>query len=357
MIEFRSGDILKDESEALVNTVNCVGIMGRGIALQFKDAYPDNFKFYEAACKRTEVQPGRMLVFDTGRLSPPRYIINFPTKRHWRGKSRIEDIQSGLKALVEEVRARDIRSIAIPPLGSGLGGLDWEMVRPYIEDAAKELADVRVVVYEPKGAPATGVMAHIRAVPKMTAGRAALVELVQRYLAGLLDPYVTLLEVHKLMYFMQEAGEPLQLRFTQAPYGPYAENLRHVLHAIEGHLISGYADGGDAPDKQLSLVPGAVKDATAFLSEHADSRARFDKVAALVDGFESPFGLELLSTVHWVMKHESVTTLHDAIDRTYAWNDRKRQFTPRQISIAVDVLSTQGWTMRPKMGAKTETAL
>ena len=182
-------------------------------------------------------------------------------------------------------------------------------------------------------------------------------ELINRYLAGLLDPYVTLLEVHKLMYFMQEAGEPLRLRFTQAPYGPYAENLRHVLHAIEGHLISGYADGGDAPDKQLNLVPGAVEDATAFLSEHADSRARFDKVAALVDGFESPFGLELLSTVHWVVKHESVATLHDAIERTYAWNDRKRQFTPRQIGIAVDVLSAQGWTMRPKMGAKTETAL
>jgi O-acetyl-ADP-ribose deacetylase (regulator of RNase III) len=346
MIEFRGGDILKDESEALVNTVNCVGIMGRGIALQFKDAYPDNFRFYAAACQRNEVQPGRMLVFETGRLSPPRYIINFPTKRHWRGKSRIEDIQMGLKALVEEVRARGIRSIAIPPLGSGLGGLDWAVVRPYIEDAATKLGDVRLVVYEPKGAPST----HIRSVPKMTAGRAALVELVQRYLAGLLDPYVTLLEVHKLMYFMQEAGEPLRLRFTQAAYGPYAENLRHVLHAIEGHLISGYADGGDTPDKQLSLVPGAVEDAAAFLSKHPDSRARFDKVAALVEGFESPFGLELLSTVHWVTKHESVTTLDDAVERTYAWNERKRQFTRRQIRIAMHVLSAQGWT---SLGAGT----
>jgi O-acetyl-ADP-ribose deacetylase (regulator of RNase III) len=351
MIEFRSGDILKDESEALVNTVNCVGIMGRGIALQFKDAYPDNFKFYAAACKVGEVKPGRMFVYETGRLSPPRYIINFPTKRHWRGKSRIEDVETGLKALVGEIRTRGIRSIAIPPLGSGLGGLDWAAVKPRIEEAVKALSDVRVVVYEPKGAPESDVMAHSRAVPKMTAGRAALVELVRRYLAGLLDPYVTLLEVHKLMYFMQEAGEPLRLRFMQAPYGPYAENLRHVLHAIDGHLISGYADGGDAPDKQLSLVPGAVEDAAAFLSKHADSRARFDKVATLVEGFESPFGLELLSTVHWVMKHESVTTLDGAVERTYAWNERKRQFTPRQICIAVDVLSNQGWTIRPKMGA------
>ena len=91
----------------------------------------------------------------------------------------------------------------------------------------------------------------------MTAGRAALVELMHRYLARLPDPYVSLLEVHKLMYFLQESGEPLRLQFARAPYGPYAENLRHVLHAVEGHLITGFADGGDAPDKRLSLVPGA----------------------------------------------------------------------------------------------------
>jgi hypothetical protein len=204
---------------------------------------------------------------------------------------------------------------------------------------------VPLAVYEPAGAPASDVMAHSRKVPAMTAGRAALVELIHRYLAGLLDPYVTLLEVHKLMYFMQESGEPLRLRFTQAPYGPYAENLRHVLHAIEGHLIAGYADGGDAPDKQLSLVPGAVEDAAVFLSQHADTRARFDKVAALVEGFESPFGLELLSTVHWVMKHESVATLDAVVERTYAWNERKRQFSRRQVGIAMDVLSEQGWTV------------
>jgi hypothetical protein len=133
----------------------------------------------------------------------------------------------------------------------------------------------------------------------------------------------------------------------QAPYGPYAENLRHVLHAIEGHLVAGYADGGDAPDKQLSLVPGAVEDASAFLSQHAETRARFDRVAALVSGFESPFGLELLSTVHWVMKHEQVTALDDVVEHTYAWNERKRQFTQRQIRIAVGVLARQGWTVQP----------
>ncbi|HRQ64415.1 MAG TPA: macro domain-containing protein [Xanthomonadaceae bacterium] len=344
MIEYRSGDILKSEAEAIVNTVNCVGVMGRGIALQFKNAFPENFKAYAAACKREQVQPGRMFVFETGQLTPPRFIINFPTKRHWRGKSRIGDIEAGLAALVAEIRARHIRSIALPPLGSGLGGLDWSAeVRPRVEAALQALDDVQVIVYEPHGAPASDTMKHRREVPKMTAGRAALVELMHRYLGGLLDPFVTLLEVHKLMYFLQEAGEPLRLRYKAAPYGPYAENLRHVLHAIEGHLIAGYDDGGDAPDKPLTLVPGAVEEAAAFIAEHRETRERFDRVATLVEGFESPFGLELLSTVYWVMRHESVDTLPDVVARTYAWNERKRQFTARQIGIAAEVLIRQGW--------------
>src|SRR5438093_4557083 len=211
MIEFRSGDILKSEAEALVNTVNCVGVMGRGIALQFKNAFPENFKAYAAACKRGEVQPGRMFVFGTGQLTPPRYIINFPTKRHWRGKSRIEDIEAGLTALAEVIRDKRIRSIALPPLGSGLGGLEWSKVQSCIEAALRPLDDVQIHVYEPKGAPVTDRMAHRRQVPKMTAGRAALVELMHRYLAGLLDPFVSLLEVHKLMYFLHEYGVQLRL--------------------------------------------------------------------------------------------------------------------------------------------------
>ncbi len=343
MIEYKSGDILREDVEALVNTVNCVGVMGRGVALQFKKSYPKNFKTYALACKNEEVQPGRMFVFETKQLTNPRYIINFPTKRHWRGKSRMEDIEAGLEALVEVVRQYNIHSIAIPPLGSGLGELDWAGVKSRIEAAIQPLTGVRVIIYEPKGAPATKKMTHSREVPSMTAGRAALVELMYHYLSGLLDPFVTLLEVHKLMYFMQEAGEPLQLKFKQALYGPYAENLRHVLLAIEGHLISGYADGGDMPDKQLKLVPGAVQDAKDFLDHHKETRAHFGKVAELVEGFESPFGLELLSTVHWVMKNELVQSVDDVVRHTYAWNVRKRQFTARQIIIAIDVLTRMGW--------------
>lgn len=343
MIEYKNGDILKEDAEALINTVNCMGVMGRGIALQFKKAFPGNFKAYEAACKRKEVQPGRMFIYETAQLTNPRYIINFPTKRHWRGKSRMEDIESGLKALVEVIRNKRIHSIAIPPLGSGLGKLEWEQVKPRIEKAVQSFNNVRIIIYEPNGAPATKKMAYRPEVPKMTAGRAALLGLMNRYLGGLLDPFITLLELHKLMYFMQEAGEPLRLRYKKAPYGPYAENLRHVLNTIEGHFIFGYADGGDVPDKQLSLVPGAVKDANNFLAQHPTTREHFDRVADLVGGFESPFGLELLSTVYWVIKHEATKSVDDIIDKVYVWNPRKQQFTPRQIQLTVDVLVNKGW--------------
>ncbi|MFE0758675.1 macro domain-containing protein [Inquilinus sp. NPDC058860] len=341
MIRYTAGDILAADTEALVNTVNCVGIMGRGIALQFKNAFPKNFEAYKAACDREEVQPGRMFVFETHGLTNPKYIINFPTKRHWRGKSRIEDIETGLQALVQEIRTRHIRSIAIPPLGSGLGGLDWSDVRPKIDAALRDQNDLDVAIYEPKGAPE--IIARSSDVPAMTPGRAALVVLMHRYLGGLMDPFVTLLEVHKLLYFMQEAGQPLRLKYAKALYGPYAENLRHVLHAVEGHLLSGYADGGDAPNKQLELVPGAVSDAETFLKDDTATRDRFDRVANLVEGFETPFGLELLATVHWVASRENASTTNEAMARTYAWNDRKRRFSSRQIALAFDVLQSKGW--------------
>ena len=207
--------------------------------------------------------------------------------------------------------------------------------------------DMKVVIFEPGGGPVDKRASYSSDVPIMTAARAVLVGLMDRYLRGLLDPFVTLLEVHKLMYFMQAAGEPLKLRFTKGIYGPYAENLRHVMNAIEGHLVSGYADGGDAPGKQLELVPGALEDAHVFLGNKADTQARFIRVADLVEGFESSFGLELLATVHWVACEDQARTFDDVADLTYAWNERKKQFSRRQIKIAFDVLSEKGWIENP----------
>ena len=279
MIEYKTGDIFQENAEALVNSVNCVGVMGRGIALQFKNMFPENFKAYAYACKRQEVQPGQMFVFETKQLTNPRYIINFPTKRHWRGKSRIEDIESGLEALAVEIKERNIRSIAIPPLGSDLGGLSWHEVHPRIEATLHELQDVEVVIFNPNSAPSDGRPNRSTNVPQMTPARAALVCLMHRYILGLLAPYATLLEVHKLLYFLDSTDEPLNLGFKKAEYGPYAENMRHLLRRIEGHFTSGYRDGGDAPFKELKLVPGAVEDAKAYLADQAETRERLDRVS------------------------------------------------------------------------------
>jgi O-acetyl-ADP-ribose deacetylase (regulator of RNase III) len=281
-----------------------------------------------------------MFVFDTGTFTNPRYIINFPTKRHWKGKSRIEDIDIGLIALAREVRDRSIKSIAIPPLGAGLGGLDWRDVRPRIEEGLRGIQDLDVLIYEPSGAPA--VVKSLEA-PAITAGRASLVTLMHRYLQGLLDPFVTLIELQKLMYFMQFAGQPLNLSYRKGHYGPYASNLSHVLHAIEGHLVAGYKDGGDKPFKELTIVPGAYLEAESFLSDKPDVQERFRRVSDLVDGFETPYGLELLATVHWVVTQEGARNPEEALDCIYNWNDRKKIFTRRQLITAYQVLESKNW--------------
>ena len=264
MMESVTGDILKAEVDALVNTVNCVGVMGRGIALQFKKKFPENFKAYKKVCDAKQLRPGMMHVCEVDPLYQPRYVINFPTKDHWRANSKIEDIQSGLVTLVDEVKSRGIKSIAIPPLGCGLGGLDWNVVKSLIVDAFSDVDGVQVLLYEPKAAPAPKAMAVTQEAPKMTPGRAALIGLMRQYLSAVMDPFVSLLELHKLMYFMQMFGEPLKLRFTKAPYGPYAENLRHVLNQLEGHYISGFGDGEDNPTKAIELQENSFRRLSSF---------------------------------------------------------------------------------------------
>lgn len=340
MIEYKNGDILREDVEAIVNTVNCVGIMGRGLALQFKNKFPQNFKEYQLACTNKEVQLGKMFVHQTGQLINPKYIINFPTKGHWKQKSKIEDISNGLDDLITIIEKYSIKSIAIPPLGSGLGGLDWKIVKKLIEEKLKNI-NCTIILFEPLEQKIEKSIT--KEIPKMTAGRAALIGLMDRYLKGLMDPFISLIEVHKLMYFMQESGEELRLKYKKAQFGPYADNLRHVLNTIEGHFISGYEDGGDAPTKQLKLIPKAVEDAKNYLTNKKNTNENFVKVAKLVDGFETPFGLELLSTVHWIVKNENASNLEEVISKIYNWNERKKQFSRKQIQIALDTLVKNDW--------------
>lgn len=342
MIRYARGNLLEAGTEALVNTVNCVGVMGKGIALQFKQAYPDAFEDYRRACDAGRMVVGRMHVFDRNSLVPPRYIIQFPTKRHWKHGSRMLDIVDGLRDLARTIRERGIASIAVPPLGCGNGGLDWAEVKPAIEAALADLDGVDVVVYEPGGAPANAAMPVNTPPPELTRGRAALLALFGRYL---LPGYeLCMLEAQKLAYFLSVVGEPLRLTFTKGRYGPYAEPLHHVLQRLEGHFIRGYGDRSRAAT--IALCPGALAAAEAFLGDrHRVTVERCERIAAMIDGFESPFGLELLSTVHWVANDpaEGAMDLHGAVREVHAWNDHKqRTFTARHIEVAWSRLREHG---------------
>ena len=347
MIELTKGNLLEAPAEALVNTVNTAGIMGKGIALQFKQAYPQMFRAYERGCQAGEVKLGKVQVFDLGGLvGGPRWIINFPTKGHWRAGSRMADIETGLQDLIATIKRLHIRSIAVPPLGCGNGGLDWNEVRPRIESAFAELPVVRVMVFAPGGAPEASTMPNRTERPKMTMGQAALIALMDRYLKGLLDPFVSLLEIHKLMYFLQAAGQPLRLQYEAKDFGPYAKNLRQVLIRLEKHYTQGYGDGKDNPTKTLELLPGAVEEAEMFLKDDEVIRQRMDRVAELIEGFEDPYGLELLSSVHWVMREnaEARRSSEAAAAAVHKWNPRKRRVMKKEHLLkAWQRLKEQSW--------------
>ncbi len=342
MIYKAEGDLLGTDAEALVNTVNTVGVMGKGIALQFKQAFPDNYAAYAAACKRGDVEPGKMFVYHRS-TGNPRIIINFPTKKHWKGKSKIGDIESGLRALIEVVKKEGIRSIAVPPLGCGNGGLDWSLVRPRIEQAFIEVPDVTVQLFHPEGAPAADEMRIATKCPAMTPGRAVILGLLSRY--ALPGYRLTLLEIQKLAYFLQEAGQSLKFDFQKQRYGPYAENLHFVLQRMEGHFVRGYGDR--SRDVSLELKPEAVREAEEFLVGEADTFARLARVSKLIEGYETPYGLELLSTVHWVAVHEDPAAKTDpknAVSGVLSWNEHKRKtFTPERIIAAWRRLQTESW--------------
>lgn len=328
MIEIAKGNLLTASAQALVNTVNTEGVMGKGIALQFKNAYPQVFKDYAASCKIGEVALGRMDVHDLGSIGGgPRWIINFPTKGHWRSSSKLGDIATGLADLVSTVKRLGIESIAIPPLGCGNGGLNWNEVKPLITQAFEPLPDVKVLMFEPAGAPAAATMPNRTVAPKLTTASAAVVLLMHRYLKGLIDPFVTLLEVHKLMYFMQEAGQPLKLKYQADLYGPYAPNLAHVLKRLDGHFIIGYGDASSKPTTPLEPTADGVDQAYDFLARDDETNKRFDRVTRLIEGYEDSYGLELLSTMHWVMVHnpEARKSCEAAINDVHAWNSRKRK--------------------------------
>jgi O-acetyl-ADP-ribose deacetylase (regulator of RNase III) len=353
MIKFLQGNLLDAPTEAVVNTVNTVGVMGKGIALMFKEAFPANFRAYEEACKRKEIQVGHMFVTENLTFEGPRWLINFPSKKHWRQPSKLEWIVEGLKDLRRVVEEKGIRSIALPPLGCGNGGLDWSDVRPEIERALGPLDNVDVLVFEPTAkyqnvAKRTGVM-------KLTPARALVAEMVRRY--WVLGIECTYLEVQKLCWFLERTihevaiDDPLDLRFVADKYGPYSDRLRHLLNGLDGsylHCDKRLSDAGPSDTIWFDEDRRPYLDVFLKQSDARPLQTILDRTAQRIDGFESPLGMELLATVDWLIEREycgrSVSEIRDGLSRwpagPAAAERKQRLFDDRLIGLALERLAS-----------------
>ena len=351
MMTFRQGNLLQAPAEALVNTVNTVGVMGKGIALMFKEAFPANFRAYEEACKRKEVRIGKMFVTENLALEGPHWLINFPSKKHWRQPSKLEWIVEGLQDLRRVIEEKKIISIALPPLGCGNGGLDWNEVRPEIEKALGPLESVDVVVFEPTEkyqnvAKPTGVSI-------LTPARALVAEMVRRY--WVLGIECTYLEVQKLCWFLertiQQLGieDPLDLRFSADKYGPYSDRLRHLLNGLDGsylHCDKRLSDAGPSDTIWFDEERRPYLELYLKQSEQRPLQEVLDRTAALIDGFESPLGMELLATVDWLIQREgceaSLSGIREGLAQWPAGPDaaerKLRLFNDRLIGLALERL-------------------
>jgi O-acetyl-ADP-ribose deacetylase (regulator of RNase III) len=352
MIEFTRGNLLEAKVDALVNTVNTVGVMGKGVALMFKEAFPKNFKSYESACKQKEVRVGHMFVTETGDLIGPKWIINFPTKQHWRGDSKMEWIDAGLEDLKRVIVEKGIRSIAIPPLGSGNGGLKWEEVRPKIEAALGSLSNVSVIVYEPTDQYQN--VSKRSGVENLTPARALVAELVRRY--WILGIECSLLEIQKLAYFLERSIEklelknPLDLRFQADKYGPYAPRLTHLLDGLDGSYLHCGKRIGDAGPFDVIWFEDSKRDKVAAYLGSGDAKIfvpALEATAELIDGFESPLGVELLATLDWLVQKDGVKADRDSIKaglKTWTGGEesserKQKLFEDRLIDLALQRLS------------------
>lgn len=354
MINFTQGNLLEADVEAVVNTVNTVGVMGKGIALMFKERFPENFKAYASACKREEIRTGQMFVTASVELNGPRWIINFPTKQHWRGKTKPEWIEQGIKDLLRVIIEKEIKSIAIPPLGCGNGGLNWSDVRPLILQELDTLEGVNVIVYEPT--PKYQNIAKQKGVEKLTAARALIAEMVRRYSGFGLD--CSILEIQKLAWFLERMmhrhsiENVLKLDFTADRYGPYASRLTHLLNALDGSYLHCEKRLADAlPSDIIRFVDAKRTQLTSFLSgpEVAEYADIAEKTDLLIDGFQSPLGMEALATIDWVLSREEAiptiegirTALDNWANNPQAAKRKQRLFSDQLIKAAIDRLVTK----------------
>ena len=342
MIQFLKGNILESNAMALVNTVNLMGIMGKGIALQFKKQFPENYKLYQKACKEGTIGIGKLFVTQEKTMFGIKTIINFPTKTDWRKPSEYSYIEEGLDDLVRVIDDCQIESIAIPPLGAGNGGLNWEIVKGIIERKLSTLS-IQIFVYEPTA----------RIVERMKSERVKLTPARALLLNVLFDlvrhgEYVSEFSSEKVCYFLQRFGAEnlFKLKYEPNYYGPYSGKVRYVLNALNGSYIMGYSDMNKKPFESLSLVVDAFDEIERFVEADETLKDIANKTKLFLDGFYSDFGLELLSSIDYLMCQYGTISVDEIYDHLSQWSHRKGKIfnDHRFIEIARKHLLESGFT-------------
>lgn len=342
-MQYLKGNLLDAGTQALVNTVNTVGVMGKGIALQFKEAFPENFRQYAVACKNKQLHAGDLLVVKEHTMEGDKFIINFPTKTEWFRKSKYEYIETGLQRLAEVIEEYQITSIAIPPLGCGNGGLKWEKVCPMIEKYLGRLENVDIQVFEPNEAVKELLKKQdANKEVKLTPARAMLLYAMFYY--DSLGENTSLFVANKLAYFLQRLGETSlnKLKFQASHYGPYSVGVEHVMHALNGKYVKGLEQMSAKAFEPLELQYSKLPELKDYVKKEfsAEQRNRLSNLVKLIDGFESALSLEILATVDFIKKENPGIDRQGLVTKISNWSERKRTlFQPKYIDIAADHLS------------------
>ncbi|MGO1118119.1 type II toxin-antitoxin system antitoxin DNA ADP-ribosyl glycohydrolase DarG [Rhodovibrionaceae bacterium A322] len=339
---FKNGNLFSEPTEAIVNTVNCVGVMGKGVALEFKKRWPENFEQYRIACEEKRLKPGKMFVFENRDMfteNGPKFLINFPTKDHWRSKSKVEYISDGLDDFIDQLRNHQIKSVALPPLGCGNGGLEWKVVKPLIESKLSAVEGIDFIVLEPFYS--NQKPEHEGPLTKMTFERAVLLKTAcefEKYFGGSLTRIVT----QKLVYFLQALGVKYNLVFLRNQYGPYSDTLKKAFLAMEKQgLLTGYS----SDDRKINISPSGYSQAEEFLANNGLSTSMdvIKRLDRLVNGYESPYGMELLSSVHFLTSEGNANSVKLVIEAMQDWTVQKgNNFSPEVIQAAYDRLESDG---------------
>lgn len=343
MIRFTKGNLLTANAEALVNTVNTVGVMGKGIALQFKEEFPENFAIYADACKSGELVPGKLLITnEKNRAGEEKTIINFPTKLNWRNPSKYEYIKDGLVELVKAISERKITSIAIPPLGCGNGGLKWEIVKGMIEETLKDV-DADICIYEPN----SEIKSMLQSKPvskdvKLTPSRGLITYAMYYY--DSLGENCSLFVANKLAYFLQRQGAKsfAKIKFTAHHYGPYSPQISHIIYSLNGTYIQGFEQMNATAFEPLTMQYSRINEVSSYVRTlDKTEQDSLKETIRLISGFESTLALEVLASVDFIRHNNPWISLEDTIAAIHNWSERKNKLLKNEyIQIAYDHLDT-----------------